>query len=147
MSIEANFKRNAMKYLKIVTTVTVVIVAAIHVVISIVEMFFWQNPLVYQRLDFPADVANQVVPIVQNAGLYNGFIACSGTYLGSFWQEQYCTTPGVFPGLRHYCWHLWGIDFEMDNACFANPSWMRSDGFCLVHTLPVQASGLIRFVT
>jgi uncharacterized membrane protein len=47
-----------------VTTITVVVVAAIHVVISIVEMFLWQNPLVYQRLDFPADVANQVAPSV-----------------------------------------------------------------------------------
>ena len=75
LSMEANFKRNPMRYLKIVTTITVVVVAAIHVVISIVEMFLWQNPLVYQRLDFPADVANQVAPIVQNAGLYNGFIA------------------------------------------------------------------------
>ena len=56
-------------------TVTVVIVGAIHVLISIVEMFFWKNPVVYQRLDFTTDVANQVAPIVQNAGLYNGFIA------------------------------------------------------------------------
>ena len=56
-------------------TVTVFIVGAIHVLISIVEMFFWKNPVVYQRLDFTTDVANQVAPIVQNAGLYNGFIA------------------------------------------------------------------------
>ncbi len=68
LSMEANFKRNLRRYRKIVTTITVVVVAAIHVVISIVEMFLWQNPLVYQRLDFPADVANQVAPIVQNAG-------------------------------------------------------------------------------
>jgi putative membrane protein len=58
-----------------VTTITVLVVAVIHVVISIVEMFFWETPLVYQRLDFTADIAKQVAPIVQNAGLYNGFIA------------------------------------------------------------------------
>ncbi len=57
------------------TTITVLVVAVIHVVISIVEMFFWETPLVYQRLDFTADIAKQVAPIVQNAGLYNGFIA------------------------------------------------------------------------
>ncbi|MBD2234618.1 DUF1304 domain-containing protein [Phormidium tenue] len=56
-------------------TVTVFIVGAIHVLVSIVEMLFWKNPVVYQRLDFTTDVANQVAPIVQNAGLYNGFIA------------------------------------------------------------------------
>ena len=58
-----------------ITTIPVLVVAVIHVVIAIVEMFFWKNPLVYQRLNFTTDVANQVAPIVQNAGLYNGFIA------------------------------------------------------------------------
>lgn len=59
----------------IMTTLAVLAVAAIHIAISTVELFFWKNPLVYQRLDFVADVARQVAPIVQNAGLYNGFIA------------------------------------------------------------------------
>lgn len=59
----------------VVTTLAVLAVAAIHIAISTVEIFFWKNPLVYQRLDFVADVARQVAPIVQNAGLYNGFIA------------------------------------------------------------------------
>ncbi|MEP0924377.1 DUF1304 domain-containing protein [Leptolyngbya sp. ST-U4] len=31
--------------------------------------------MVYQRLGFTADVASQVAPLVQNAGLYNSFIA------------------------------------------------------------------------
>ncbi|YAG11755.1 hypothetical protein NSTC745_01018 [Nostoc sp. DSM 114161] len=38
---------------------------------KIAKMFLWKNPVVYQRLGFRADVANQVAPIIQNAGLYN----------------------------------------------------------------------------
>jgi putative membrane protein len=56
-------------------TVTVAIAALIHILISVVEIFFWTNPVIYERLGFTPDVANQVAPIVQNAGLYNGFIA------------------------------------------------------------------------
>jgi len=61
--------------MNITTTIVVLAVATIHVAISIIEMFFWENPLVHQRLNFPADIASQVTPIVQNAGLYNSFIA------------------------------------------------------------------------
>lgn len=53
------------------------LVALVHVGISIVEMFFWKNPLVYGRLNhlFSPDVAIKAASIVANAGLYNGFIA------------------------------------------------------------------------
>jgi putative membrane protein len=61
--------------MKTITTITILTVAAIHILISVVEMFLWENPLVHQRLGFTADLANQVTPIVQNAGLYNSFIA------------------------------------------------------------------------
>lgn len=56
-------------------TAAVSIVALIHFLISVVEIFFWQIPAVYERLGFTAEVASQVAPIVQNAGLYNGFVA------------------------------------------------------------------------
>jgi putative membrane protein len=45
------------------------------VVISVVEMFFWNNPYLYGRLEFTSEQAKTVAPIVANAGLYNGFIA------------------------------------------------------------------------
>lgn len=59
----------------VIATLAILAVASIHIAISTVEIFFWNNPSVYQRLDFVSDVASQVTPIVQNAGLYNGFIA------------------------------------------------------------------------
>ena len=59
--------------------------AAIHVAISVVEMFFWTRPEVYQRLypDFDEAQARAIEPIVQNVGLYNGFIA-AGLIWGLF---------------------------------------------------------------
>jgi putative membrane protein len=55
--------------------VLVLVVALVHVVISVVEMFFWNNPYIYGRLEFTSEQAKTVAPIVANAGLYNGFIA------------------------------------------------------------------------
>ncbi|MEH2154035.1 DUF1304 domain-containing protein [Nostoc sp.] len=69
--------------MSIMSTVAVLIVAAVHIAISVVEIFFWENPLVYQRLDFTAEIASKVAPIVQNAGLYNSFIA-AGLIWGAF---------------------------------------------------------------
>jgi putative membrane protein len=67
-------------------TLAVVVTAVIHVIIAVVEIFFWKNPSVYGRLGFTNDVAIQVAPIVQNAGLYNGFIA-AGLLWSAFTKE------------------------------------------------------------
>jgi putative membrane protein len=58
--------------------VLVGIVAAVHVLIAVGEIFFWKRPEVYRRLDrfaFNQDEADKVAPIVANVGLYNAFIA------------------------------------------------------------------------
>ncbi|MEH2082156.1 MAG: DUF1304 domain-containing protein [Nostoc sp.] len=69
--------------MSIMSTISVLIIAAIHIAISVAEIFLWENPLVYQRLDFTAEIASKVAPIVQNAGLYNSFIA-AGLIWGTF---------------------------------------------------------------
>jgi putative membrane protein len=53
----------------------VVIVALVHILILVVEMFFWKEPVIHQRLGFTLEEAIKVAPIVANAGLYNGFLA------------------------------------------------------------------------
>lgn len=65
------------------STIAVAIVGVVHVAIAVVEMFFWKVPTIYKRLGFTADIANQVAPIVNNAGLYNAFIA-AGLFWGTF---------------------------------------------------------------
>ena len=44
-------------------------------VIALVEMAFWMVPKVHSDLFFNEDEARKVAPIVQNAGLYNAFLA------------------------------------------------------------------------
>lgn len=51
------------------------IVALVQIVIFVVEIFFWKEPAIHQRLGFALDEAIKVDPIVANAGLYNGFLA------------------------------------------------------------------------
>jgi putative membrane protein len=53
----------------------VVIVALVHIIIFVVEIFFWKEPVIHQRLGFTLEEAIKVAPIVANAGLYNGFLA------------------------------------------------------------------------
>ena len=69
--------------MKIIATIGVAVVAVIHIAISVVEIFFWKTPLIHQRLDFTTELADKVYPIVQNAGLYNSFIA-AGLIWGAF---------------------------------------------------------------
>lgn len=69
--------------MNVLATIGVAFVAVIHIAISMVEIFFWKTPLIHQRLDFTTEVADKVYPIVQNAGLYNSFIA-AGLIWGAF---------------------------------------------------------------
>lgn len=59
----------------LITQVLIAIVALIHVLICIVEIFLWRKPVVYERIGFNQSEASKAAPIVANAGLYNGFIA------------------------------------------------------------------------
>lgn len=81
--------------MSIFATISVLIVAVIHIAISAVEIFFWNNPLVYQRLDYTAEIARKVAPIVQNAGLYNGFIA-AGLIWGVFSKNNFLSVRVFF---------------------------------------------------
>src|SRR4028119_181854 len=53
----------------------VAIAALLHITLCIVEIFFWKEPVIHQRLGFTLEEAIKVAPIVANTGLYNGFLA------------------------------------------------------------------------
>jgi putative membrane protein len=53
----------------------VLIVALVQIILFIVEIFFWKEPFIHQRLGYSLEEALKVAPIVANAGLYNGFLA------------------------------------------------------------------------
>jgi putative membrane protein len=50
-------------------------VALVHILLLVVEIFLWKEPVIHQRLGFTLEEAIKVAPIVANAGLYNGFLA------------------------------------------------------------------------
>ena len=58
----------------------VAIVALVHIILLVVEMFLWKEPFIHGRLGYSLEEALKVAPIVANAGLYNGFLAA-----GSIW--------------------------------------------------------------
>ncbi len=58
-----------------IANLSVAIVALVHILILVVEIFFWKEPVIHQRLGFTLEEALKVAPIVANAGLYNGFLA------------------------------------------------------------------------
>lgn len=58
-----------------ITNLFVGVVALVHIIILVVEIFFWKEPAIHQRLGFTLEEAIKVAPIVANAGLYNGFLA------------------------------------------------------------------------
>lgn len=59
----------------LIAQLLVILVALLHILISIFEIFLWKKPLVHERIDFEQTDADIAAPIVANAGLYNGFIA------------------------------------------------------------------------
>jgi len=58
-----------------ITNLFLAFVALIHIILCVVEIFFWKEPAIHQRLGYSLEEAIKVAPIVANAGLYNGFIA------------------------------------------------------------------------
>jgi putative membrane protein len=69
----------------LIAKIAVGLVALIHIVIGLVEMFFWTRPEIYERLRPKVHVTKEeaikVAPIVANVGLYNWFLA-----LGLLWS-------------------------------------------------------------
>ena len=56
-------------------TVLVLLVAAIHVYILVLEMFLWRTPRGLRTFDLDQAFADRSAPLAANQGLYNGFLA------------------------------------------------------------------------
>ncbi|MBW4619972.1 MAG: DUF1304 domain-containing protein [Cyanosarcina radialis HA8281-LM2] len=71
----------------VAATIAVVIVAIIHIAISVGEMFLWKQPSTSkefkEKLGLTEEIVCKVDPIVKNVGLYNAFIAV-GLIWGTF---------------------------------------------------------------
>jgi putative membrane protein len=58
-----------------IATVLVVLVAALHVYILVLEMFLWRTPRGMRAFGTDQAFANRSASLAANQGLYNGFLA------------------------------------------------------------------------
>ena len=58
-----------------ISNLFVALASFIHILLFVVEIFFWKEPVIHGRLGFILEEAIKVAPIVANAGLYNSFLA------------------------------------------------------------------------
>ena len=100
--------------MKIAADVAVVFIAAIHVYILVLEMFFWKKPLGRRAFGLRPELAEATAPLAANQGLYNGFLAAGllwGLSLGGFSIEIFfllCVIiAGVFGALTASRKILW----------------------------------------
>jgi putative membrane protein len=75
----------------IAATVAVAIVALLHVVFMVLEMFLWTKPLGLKVFHQRLEVAQATAVLAMNQGLYNGFLAA-----GLIWA----LTAGPAPSLE-----------------------------------------------
>ncbi|WP_120727009.1 DUF1304 domain-containing protein [Streptomyces hundungensis] len=61
--------------MSIVATVVILLIAALHVYILVLEMFLWTGPRARAAFGTSPDFASQTKALAANQGLYNGFLA------------------------------------------------------------------------
>lgn len=60
---------------RVVATVFIVLVAALHVYFLVLEMFLWRTPIGRRTFRTTAEFAASTAVLAANQGLYNGFLA------------------------------------------------------------------------
>jgi putative membrane protein len=61
--------------MEIAAGAAVVLVAALHIYILALEMFFWKKPLGRRAFGLRPELAEATAALAANQGLYNGFLA------------------------------------------------------------------------
>ena len=61
--------------LNIAVTITVTIVALLHIYFLVLEMFLWNKPYGRKTFALSKEFAEQTTALAANQGLYNGFLA------------------------------------------------------------------------
>jgi putative membrane protein len=73
--------------LTILAAIAVIVVAALHLVFLILEMFLWKKPAGRRIFGLSKELAEASAPLAANQGLYNGFLAAGliwGLVTGAF---------------------------------------------------------------
>ena len=61
--------------MRLIATIFIVLVAALHVYFLVLEMFLWRTPFGRRTFGTTAEVAESSATLAANQGLYNGFLA------------------------------------------------------------------------
>lgn len=61
--------------MKTLAGAAVVLVAALHLLFLVLEMFLWKTPTGRRVFGLDADFATRSAPLAANQGLYNGFLS------------------------------------------------------------------------
>ncbi|MFN2386240.1 MAG: DUF1304 domain-containing protein [Thermoanaerobaculia bacterium] len=61
--------------MKLAANVAVAVVAALHLLFLVFEMFLWKTPAGRRAFGLDREFAERSAPIAANQGLYNGFLA------------------------------------------------------------------------
>jgi putative membrane protein len=69
--------------MKITAMVLVIFVAVFHVLVMMLEMFFWDTPTGHRIFGLTSETAKITRTLAMNQGLYNGFLA-AGLFWGAF---------------------------------------------------------------
>ncbi|WP_433546317.1 DUF1304 domain-containing protein [Streptomyces sp. CA-294286] len=75
----------------VITTIALLVLAALHAYILVLEMFLWQSPRARAAFGTTEEFAAATRSMAANQGLYNGFLA-AGLAWGAFAAE-----PVAFP--------------------------------------------------
>src|SRR6267143_5641324 len=74
---------NVVSIMAVAAGIMVAIVAALHVYIVVLEMFWWRTPRGLRSFGMTQEVADSSAKLAANQGLYNGFLA-AGLLWGLF---------------------------------------------------------------
>ncbi len=61
--------------MKLAADIAVAVVAALHLLFLVLEMFLWKTPTGRRTFGLDADFAERSAPLAANQGLYNGILA------------------------------------------------------------------------
>ena len=73
----------SVSFVAIAAAIMVALVAALHVYILVLEMFWWRTPRGLRSFGMTQEVADSSAKLAANQGLYNGFLA-AGLLWGLF---------------------------------------------------------------
>lgn len=104
-----------------ISTVLIVLVAAIHIYILILEMFLWDTRIGRKAFNLSADFSYATKTLAGNQGLYNGFLA-AGLLYGVWAGEHGFEFKIFFFGLCAYRRDLWGDNRQQKDIVCAGTS-------------------------